>query len=102
MDEETKVQGIHAGRTVDADDMFLKKNLVAIGWETVPDLRQLKPIRAAFKEAVSVAYPEKKPASIPINAEQLFRFVYEMKVGDYVVYPSKRERNVHIGQIKGD
>jgi restriction system protein len=46
-------------------------------------------------------YPEKKPGAIPNNAGQLFRFVHEMKPGDIVVYPSKRDRQVHLGRIEG-
>ena len=47
------------------------------------------------------AYPDSKPAAIPNNAGQLFRFVVEMKVGDLVVYPSKHDRQVHLGRIEG-
>ena len=30
--------GIHAGKTGDADDLFIKKNVVALGWNQVHDL----------------------------------------------------------------
>jgi len=42
-----------------------------------------------------------EPGSVPVNAGQLFRFVHEMAVGDLVVYPSKRDRLIHIGRIVG-
>src|SRR5690606_41987272 len=32
---------------------------------------------------------------------RLFRFVHDMTEGDLVVYPSKRDRQVHIGRITG-
>jgi restriction system protein len=35
--------GIHAGRTGDADSLFLKKNCVAVGWTKMGDLSALKP-----------------------------------------------------------
>jgi restriction system protein len=57
--------------------------------------------RDAFKAAVAKIYPEKKPGAIPNNAGQLFRFVHEVKEGDLVVYPSKSDRQVHIGEIVG-
>jgi restriction system protein len=50
---------------------------------------------------VAAAYPDKTPASIANSAGQLFRFVHEMKPGDLVVYPSKRDRQMHIGQVEG-
>ena len=39
---------------------------------------------------------------IPTNAGQIFRFVHEIKVGDLVVYPSKHDRRVNIGEIQGE
>lgn len=101
MSKETTLWGIHGGRTGDADSMFLKKNVVAIGWYKVGDLGKLQSNRESFREAVTAAYPEKKPGSVPVNAGQLFRFVHEMAAGDLIAYPSKRDRLIHIGRIEG-
>lgn len=95
------VWGIHGGRTGDANSLFLKQNCVAVGWPRIGDLSKLGNSREAFKQAVASAYPEKKPNAIPNNAGQLYRFTYEMKPGHLVVYPSKADRNVHIGRING-
>jgi len=98
---DTSFWGIHAGKTGDADTFFLKKSRVALGWNKMGDLAMLKPDREDFKACVAKAYPEKKPGAIPNNAGQLFRFVHEMKVGDNVIYPSKRDRRVHLGRVEG-
>jgi restriction system protein len=98
-DNDVVLWGIHGGRTGDADTLFLKKNVVAVGWARVGDLGKLKADREAFKKAVALAFPDKKLGAIPNNAGQLFRFVYEMKPGNLVVYPSKRDRQVHIGRV---
>jgi len=98
---DTNLWGIHGGRTGDADTLFLKKGCVAVGWSKMGDLAALKPDRDAFKARVAEVYPEKKPGAIPNNAGQLFRFVHEMKPGDIVVYPSKRDRQVHLGRVEG-
>lgn len=100
--KEITLWGIHAGKTGDAESLFFKKNVIAVGWAKVDDLSKLKANREAFKEAVAKAYPEKKPNSIPNNAGQLYRFIHEMKANDLVVYPSKRSREVHIGRITGE
>ena len=100
MSEQT-FWGIHAGKTGDADTLFLKKNFVAVGWIKIGDLSSLKAEREAFKERVAEAYPDKKPGAIANNAGQLFRFVHEMRNGDNVIYPSKHDRQIHIGQIIG-
>jgi len=99
--QEPTVWGIHGGRTGDADSLFLKKSGVALGWAKVRDLGTLKPNREAFKARVAECYPEKTSAAVANNAGQLFRFVYEMQQGDVVVYPSKRDRQVHLGRVEG-
>lgn len=100
-DQETAIWGIHAGKTGDADALFLKQNVVALGWVKMGDLSRLQPDREAFKTAVAATHPEAKPGAIPTNAGQLYRFVHEMKTGDLVVYPSKQDRQVHIGRVEG-
>ena len=32
----------------------------------------------------------------------LYRFTYEMKMGDYVIFPSKKDRMINIGKIKSN
>lgn len=93
--------GIHAGRTGDADTLFLETNCIAIGWARMGNLSGIKADRESFKSKVAEVFTEYKPAAVPGNAGQLFRFVHEMKPGDWVVYPSKRDRMIHIGQIVG-
>lgn len=100
--KETTVWGIHAGRTGEAESLFLKKDMIAIGWEKIGDLSKLKANRDAFKEAITKAYPDTKSNAIPILAGQPYRFIHEMKVNDIVIYPSKRSREVHIGKITGE
>lgn len=100
--KEITVWGIHAGKTGDAETLFFKKDVIAIGWDKMEDLSKLKANREAFKDAVAKAYPDKKPSSIPINAGQLYRFIHEMQVNDLIVYPSKISREVHIGKITGE
>lgn len=97
---ETTVWGIHAGAAGEADDLFLKGNCIAIGWPKVGDLSSLLPDQEAFKARVADAYPERGGA-IPVWAGVLRRFVHEMQQGDFVVYPSKRDRQVHIGRVDG-
>jgi restriction system protein len=95
------IWGIHGGRTSEADSTFLKKKMLALGWDRMEDLGQLSADRDAFKQHLLKAYPDRKPGYYPMAAGQLFRFVHEMKDGDLVIYPSKRDRHVHIGEVAG-
>ena len=42
---DVNMWGIHAGRTGDADSLFLKQNCIALGWVKAGDLSVLKPDR---------------------------------------------------------
>ncbi|HWD40537.1 MAG TPA: restriction endonuclease [Fimbriimonas sp.] len=99
--KEVTIWGLHGGKTGDADSLFLKRNFIAIGWAKVRDLSAFKD-REEFKAVVAKTYPDAKPGAIPTNAGQLYRFVHEMQVGDLVVYPSKRDRHIHIGRVEGN
>ena len=46
--------------------------------------------------------PNAKKGSIATAAGMLYRFAHEVQVGDYVIFPSKSNREVNIGTIEGD
>ena len=72
-----------------------------MGWKEVGDLSTVEPNRESIKEAVNCAYPGRKPMSNAVSAGQLFRFLHEMQDGDFVVYPSKADRKIHVGVVTG-
>jgi len=94
--------GIHAGRLGEADSLFLKKKVVAIGWHEMGDITGIGGDREALKAKIAETYPSAKPGAIPGTAGQLLRFISEMKIGDLVIYPSKIDRRIHIGEITGE
>lgn len=98
MDTEKRVWGIHT-----RDDMlFLNNSVIAIGWSKMGDLSQISPDREAFREKMSDAYPNPKKQAIATNTGQVYRFVNEVQIGDYVVFPSKIDRMINIGIIEGE
>lgn len=99
---DTVLWGIHAGRRGQADELFLGRHCIALGWEELGDLSKLGDDRSGFKSLVAKTYPDVKEGAIPNWAGQLYRFVHEMKKGDIVVYPSKVDRMMHIGEVEGD
>ena len=96
--EEKRVWGIH---TKD-DNLFLKENVIALGWQQIGDLSLIAPDREAFKEKYIAAYPDAKKGSIPTGVGMLFRFCHEVQIGDYIIYPSKIDRMINIGEVTGD
>ena len=98
VNDEVRLWGIH---TLD-DNLFLQNNVIAIGWHEMGNLNEIQASREAFKEHYTNAYPEAKKGSIGTSAGMLYRFVHEVQVGDYVVYPSKIDRKVNIGKVESD
>jgi len=94
------VWGIHMGAHV--SDRPIDDGYVAIGWTAMGDLRKISSNRDAFKAALVVAYPDKKAGAIPVDAGTMFKFLHEIEAGDIVVYPSKYDRMVNIGRVKGE
>lgn len=97
-DEEKRVWGIH---TKD-DNLFLQKDVIAIGWKEIGNLSKIKAERDAFKEKYAQVYPDAKKGSIANGAGMLYRFACEVQVGDYVVFPSKIDRKINIGIVEGN
>ena len=96
--EEKCIWGIHTYN----DSLFLKDNLIAIGWYQMGDLSKIQPDRDSFKKKYMKTYPDAKNGSIATGAGMLYRFCHEIQVGDYVVFPSKSNREVNIGIVDGD
>lgn len=102
MSNHKTIWGIRAGQAGEAHALFMEKNVVAIGWPDMGDLSKIEGSRTAFKDALAKSHPSTKPAAVPNNAGQLYRFVHEMKRGDLIVYPSKADRQINIGEVTGD
>lgn len=98
MNNDTRVWGIH---TQD-DKLFLKDNKIAIGWRKFGDLSKVDATREAFKERYIEAYSDAKKGSVPTSSGMLFRFMNEVQMGDYVIFPSKSDRMINIGVIESE
>lgn len=94
----SNVWGIHCK---DAKIM-LHGNVMALGWEELDDLSPIPATREAFKERYSQVYPSASKGNVATSAGELYRFVHEVKVGDYVIFPSKEDRMINIGTVEGD
>lgn len=104
MNNDPTLWGIHAGKTGDAESLFLKHSVIALGWPKIDNLSLLENSRDAFKEKYAQVYAAAalaKPGTVRTSAGQLFRFVHEMKEGDFVAYPSKTSKIIHLGRIVG-
>lgn len=96
--DEIRVWGIH---TKD-DNLFLHNDVIAIGWKNIGDLSKIDVSRDAFRAKYENTYPDVKKGSIATGADMLYRFIHEVQIGDYIVYPSKIDRQINIGMVEGE
>lgn len=96
--EEKRVWGIHCRD----DGLFRKENIIAIGWREMGDLSILGADREAFKKRYAEVYADVSKGNIANGAGMLYRFCHEAQIGDYVVYPSKNDRQVNFGIIESE
>jgi restriction system protein len=95
-----RVWAVRAGGDSEADPLFIEHGQIAVSFRDADqDVSAVPPQRAAFKDVFARTNGEIKPAAIPVQAGQLFRFVHEMKIGDRVVYPRKIDRTLLWGEI---
>ena len=91
---------VRAGNNNELADLVEEKNAVAIGWAEMEDLSSLK-TREQFKERYREGYPDHSPGRVPVSAGQMYRFVWEMQEGDYVLTYIKASRELLIGVADG-
>lgn len=94
--DEKRVWGIHTMN----DHLFLNNNVIAIGWREMGDLSVLPNSREAFKEHYFKTYAGVKRQSAANGAGMLYRFTHEVQIGDYVVFPSKFNREINLGIVE--
>lgn len=65
---EQVIWGIHAGRLGDADSLFLKKTVIAIGWHELGDIGKIGGDRETLKREIAKTYPKVKAGAIPLDS----------------------------------
>jgi restriction system protein len=90
-----------AGESAYLIDDFLSKNIVAIGWhdlERVPSNIDYP----TLKESVRQAYPFASDGNINSSASQIYKFVFQIQVGDNIVTYQPSQRKYFIGRITSE
>lgn len=82
-------------------DAFKEQSLVAMGWQEIGPLTDLRS-REAIAELVEKQWPEWTPQAVTMAVSQLHRFRNEMAIGDTVVTYSPTRRVYLVGEIVGD
>lgn len=91
---------VRAGRKGEQEDSAIKNNVVAIGWNELPDLSSIKS-KDELKTLYEQVYPGTKKMAEANKVGQIWSFINNIKVGDLVVLPLKQRPAIAIGRLKG-
>ncbi len=92
---------VRAGESGYLIDEFLTQGIVAIGWNKIGDLKNLKTLDE-LKNRLRKAYPNSKLSQVNNYAGQIFRFRFDFQILDKVISYNPMSRNYHIGEIISD
>ena len=98
MGKRSKTWGIHTQN----DLLFLNESLIAIGWEELGDLSTVERTKDALKSKYQSVFPNAKKMNVANCVGSISRFVVDMQIGDYIIFPSKYNREINIGVVESD
>ena len=93
---------VRAGSAGEYESKFLDEGRIYVTWDNFDcDLEQFtEPDQ--LRSALSEHYPEAKAGTVKNWASQIWPFAKRMKVGDWVVLPSKKKASIHFAKITGE
>lgn len=90
---------VRAGEDAMHFEEFKNNKIVAIGWNEIGDFSKAKD-PAAVKAMVEQKYMDAKDGWKAISAGMLSRFLFDFKLGDYVLTYNPKERIYLVGKIE--
>ena len=101
MNKEVNVWGFH--NPIEHEEKLINSGVISMSWKELKNLQKIIPkTREGFYKYYDEIYPGNSKKSISQCVGQLYRFVYEVKVGDYIIFPTKYNRMINIGQVMGE
>ena len=92
---------VRGGRNGEREADALEKGVLTIGFGLVEDLRNIQTKEDA-KRLLRQTNPEEKPGTIASHASVLWTFRNDIKIGDLIAMPRKRQSTIAIGEIEGE
>jgi restriction system protein len=94
--------GIRAGKGGDAHKLFLGEKVIALADAKLGDLTKLDATRDTFYSVYRQLHPDETRTGTAGIAGKFFRFIHEIGIGDFVVYPSIIDKTYYVGEVTGE
>lgn len=80
---------------------FVEGGYVAIGWLHEEDLQSISADENdKLQKLYKMYYPEASKMSRAVNVGQISRFLFDVKIGDYVITPGKNTEDLYYGKVE--
>ncbi len=93
---------IRAGKGGAAHNLFIKNGLVVLSDAGLGNLLKLNATRSSFYATYRELHPDKTRSGIAQIGGKYFRFLHEIAIGDYVLYPSLSDKQIYVGLVTGE
>jgi restriction system protein len=93
---------IRAGSRGEHEQKFLDEGRVYVAWEELDVNLGGLADRQALGRELEVRYPDEKARALVNWSSQVWPFVKEMALGDWVVMPSKLQSGLYFGELTSD
>lgn len=101
MGENINVWGFH--NLIEHEEKLIRESIVSMSWKELKDLSKINPkTREGFSKYYEEIYPGNTKMSVAQCVGQLYRFIYEVQIDDDIIFPTKFNRMINIGQVKGE
>lgn len=91
---------LKGGRHGEREEKMLNQNVLAMGWEELPDLSNVKS-KEELQRLIESVQPDSSKHSVANQTGQLWAFIKTARVGDVIVVPLKTTSKIAIGEITG-
>ncbi len=92
---------VRAGRRGEQEQIALDNNIIAVGWNDLPDLSGIKS-REALAKLYREVCPDASANKVANHVGQVWAFLRRIKVGDLAVLPLHIQSAIAIGRVIGD
>lgn len=93
---------MRAGKHGEFENKFLDDERIYLTWDALfTDLSKVK-MKKELPALLLKFYPDEKPATYSNWTGQIWPFAREVKIGDWVILPSKKKPALHIAEVTGN
>ena len=91
-----------AGKNGEYEEKFLTDNRIYLTWQDLKINLKDYNDRTAHLQKLQELYPSEKINTLKNWESQIYPIAHRMKIGDWIVLPSKRTSTIHIGKVTGE